>query len=401
MLAVSLLGNVAFAVYSLWPLSQLKMERPLVGMDAARIRESNGAARYASATAETNAFTRRLNWASLESENYKDYIRNLRDIECPEETIRDIILADINKLYDGKQREVGEKPKPFEYWKAESRSEQIAMISKKAELEAEKNEVLESLGIKPDYRTLSHRETHWNRGFSFLEENKKWAVLKLFADMEEKLQKGSESEDVDFEKLLKETDEAVKGLLTKEETFDYEMRLGRTANFMRFNLAGWDPDENEFLKVHDIRKGFDDEFNPYNTGEGNAERQKKRAIAQAEVKDQIKTALGEERYAAYERAHDWNYQEIHKTTKEAGLGTTEANQVFEMKRLVREQWERISNSPEMSQDERTAALLAIQQETERSLKEVVGGKGWEMLSEGDHLSWLEHLVPKEPAPVAE
>ena len=38
-------------------------------------------------------------WAELESTNYDTYVANLRDISCPEETIHDIILADVNKLY--------------------------------------------------------------------------------------------------------------------------------------------------------------------------------------------------------------------------------------------------------------------------------------------------------------
>jgi hypothetical protein len=40
-----------------------------------------------------------FSWRSIESADYKEYIANLRAIECPEQTIRDIIIADVNKLY--------------------------------------------------------------------------------------------------------------------------------------------------------------------------------------------------------------------------------------------------------------------------------------------------------------
>src|SRR5688572_17900516 len=40
-----------------------------------------------------------FHWTEVESPDYKEYIAKLRDIQCPEETIRDIIIADINKLY--------------------------------------------------------------------------------------------------------------------------------------------------------------------------------------------------------------------------------------------------------------------------------------------------------------
>src|SRR6185295_13015383 len=42
----------------------------------------------------TNAFE----WRQLESEDYRTYINRLRSIGCPEETIRDIVIADLEKL---------------------------------------------------------------------------------------------------------------------------------------------------------------------------------------------------------------------------------------------------------------------------------------------------------------
>ena len=38
-------------------------------------------------------------WSRLESTNYRTYIANLRSIECPEQTIRDIIAADVDEAY--------------------------------------------------------------------------------------------------------------------------------------------------------------------------------------------------------------------------------------------------------------------------------------------------------------
>jgi hypothetical protein len=35
----------------------------------------------------------------VESADYRAYIANLRRIGCPEQTLRDIILADVNMLY--------------------------------------------------------------------------------------------------------------------------------------------------------------------------------------------------------------------------------------------------------------------------------------------------------------
>src|SRR5687767_10320746 len=58
-----------------------------------------------------------LDWRMVESEDYKKYIANLRNIGCPEETIRDIIVADVNKLFASRASRL--KPtEEFKFWKA-------------------------------------------------------------------------------------------------------------------------------------------------------------------------------------------------------------------------------------------------------------------------------------------
>src|ERR1041384_6993101 len=42
--------------------------------------------------------TNNLTWAQLESEDYRAYIQLLRAVVSPEQTIRDIIIADLDKL---------------------------------------------------------------------------------------------------------------------------------------------------------------------------------------------------------------------------------------------------------------------------------------------------------------
>src|SRR5215468_9622057 len=59
-----------------------------------------------------------FDWRMVESEDYKKYIANLRSIGCPEETIRDIITADVNKLFESRKKALGGTgAKKFEYWK--------------------------------------------------------------------------------------------------------------------------------------------------------------------------------------------------------------------------------------------------------------------------------------------
>src|SRR5437773_1145152 len=59
----------------------------------------------APAVNRTNILVRRqfFSWQQVESDDYPTYIVNLRDIGCPEQTVRDIIIADVNALYARKR----------------------------------------------------------------------------------------------------------------------------------------------------------------------------------------------------------------------------------------------------------------------------------------------------------
>src|SRR5438045_4083586 len=55
-----------------------------------------------------------LSWSHVESPDYAVYIANLRSIGCPEQTIRDIIIADVNALYA--RRKATEVITPQQEW---------------------------------------------------------------------------------------------------------------------------------------------------------------------------------------------------------------------------------------------------------------------------------------------
>ena len=53
------------------------------------------AAKPESASADARPF----DWSRLESSDYRVYVANLRRVRCPEQTIRDILTADVHSLY--------------------------------------------------------------------------------------------------------------------------------------------------------------------------------------------------------------------------------------------------------------------------------------------------------------
>ena len=98
----------------------------------------------------TNGFR----WASVESPDYREYIANLRAIGCPEETIRDIVIADVNKLFAGRIAGLYPTAKDYKFWRVEDRAareEDRAREQKRRQIENEKRALIkELLGIDYD-----------------------------------------------------------------------------------------------------------------------------------------------------------------------------------------------------------------------------------------------------------
>src|SRR6185295_6891691 len=111
LLVLSLLANTGLAYFALRQSAPAPADAPGVSPSAATpasaTKQSALAAKPAVKLVEstvTNTVFKRFTWESVESPDYKEYIANLRSVGCPDETIRDIIIADVNKLYEAKKK---------------------------------------------------------------------------------------------------------------------------------------------------------------------------------------------------------------------------------------------------------------------------------------------------------
>ena len=120
-LAITLLFNVALAAVAAFvykskpPTTETVVGTTIVESTNTRVVSRKGAARVV----VTNGPGDQFSWRQVESAEYKTYIKNLRSIECPEETIRDIIIADVNKLYAEKFKALRGPDKEYKYWEAD------------------------------------------------------------------------------------------------------------------------------------------------------------------------------------------------------------------------------------------------------------------------------------------
>ncbi len=319
-----------------------------------------------------------FSWTSVESEDYKKYIANLRAIGCPEETIRDIIIADVNKLYAAKIAALRPPPSEFKFWKTddkESRALARDRRDKERALEQEKRTLIkELLGVDLDTEVARSsgrvNGEDWRNGFLPAEKQEQLKAIRdkyqeqeraLFAD-------GGIRSPENRAKLLAlrtQQEAEIAQTLTPAEYEEYQLRNSGTARNMRDNLASFQPTETEFREIYKAQKAFDDQYGGFR-GPGGGD-DAGRAQAQQQLDDQLKALLGD-RYKDYTLAQDPRYRDAYDFTQDK----TSAEQVYNMRTAAEDERRRIMNDQSITADQRPVLLADLANQTKTALTSVLG-----------------------------
>jgi hypothetical protein len=193
-----------------------------------------------------------------------------------------------------------------------------------------------------------------------------------------------------------ELEQAIRQVLTPQEFLDYQLRFSVTANSMRAELAGFDPSEEEFLAIFQMREAFDREHSPFfGFPDATEEEHRQRHEAHLALEQHIRDTLGPERFAEYQRAQDHQYQQLRRVVQRAELPVAVANEVHDMRRVAETQADSLRRDPNLSGDQRNAALLAIRRETEQSMRQALGDDAWRQYNRPDNLWWLRNIASEE------
>ncbi|HXU75859.1 MAG TPA: hypothetical protein VN794_04780 [Methylomirabilota bacterium] len=345
-----------------------------------------------------------FDWRLVESEDYKKYIANLRSIGCPEETIRDIISADVKKLFDARKRTLNASTNKFEYWKAGNLFGSMMneeKIKQSQELAKEKRDLLkELLGVAPEEKPdMFGGMNPFESMLDFLPADKQNQVAEVFQKFQAKMVKGFSGGSPDAEDMKKiqgmqkEMETELGKILSPDELESYQLRMSQTAMMMRMQLASFDPSEQEFRDIFKLKKSFDDQFGSFGMLSQDKTEKQKYNDAKKDLDGQVKSLLGDSRYQDYERAQDYAYQGIYRVADRNGLGKEAANQVYDMKKAAEEQATRLRGDTTLSPEQRTEALKGIRTETENSIRTVFGDKGWQSYQSQPGAYWLKNISP--------
>src|SRR6266705_2853652 len=149
-LALSVALNVVLAMAAArgWEKHSLRPQRSVASAQIPPQHEH----RPGAPASQLDPVTNRFDWRMIESSDYEKYVANLRAIGCPEKTVRDIIVADVQKTYGAKSAAA---PLNVSFWSCgpERQAAERSREERRSELRTESRALIEHL-IGVDYGTL-------------------------------------------------------------------------------------------------------------------------------------------------------------------------------------------------------------------------------------------------------
>jgi hypothetical protein len=365
---VSLGLNLALAA-GLWTRSA--KSRSMAATDGAEPAVSNVVVR-------TNVIVRRqfFSWKEVESSDYPTYVANLRDIGCPEQTIRDIIIADVNGLYSRKRAEFITPEQ--QWWRSEPDSEVAqAAAFRGRELEDERRSLLNRL-----------LGTNWEAGdivslprpsrpgiildggvLGALPAETKQAIQEVNLRSQDRLQdylssvqkQGGAPDPAELAKLRQETRTELERLMTPPQLEEYLLRYSQNANNLRATfgqLQYFSPTPDEFRGVFRATDTFDQQLQLLASAtDPNSLTQRKNLLDARE--NAIKNALGPQRYQEYHALQDPIYRD--SVAQAAEAGTPEAvKAIYEINLATEGELQRIATNASLSLAQKQVAIKQVE-----------------------------------------
>jgi len=341
-----------------------------------------------------------FHWTEVESTDYKEYISRLRAVQCPEETIRDIIVADINKLYAGREapfKVVVEAPEDSSGdWHAD-RPRRQANFERRKQLHAiqrEKNGLLkELLGIELPLEPLRGRDSRnyelFEAAFNALPAEKREIVRAIQEGywqssdaLKDKYDHNRTPEYLEeYRQINAERRAKLAQALTSEEMEEYDMRSSNVARNLQSSLVGFNPTEDEFKAIFRIRKAIEEphggligivtpvdaQGNPLSTTPPMSSSERRQ-----QINEQVAEAIGPERARLYELSQNSTYRSMAMLGQRYGLSEEAVVQSYELQISFGTQRQELLNNRSLSTAERDAAIRQLQESNFKQFSDPVG-----------------------------
>lgn len=380
LLFLSLLANVALAVGLV-----LSARRTAELANAASSEETN------STLVKTNVVLRKqfLSWAHVESPDYAIYIQNLRSIGCPEQTIRDIIIADVDALYSRRRATEIISPEQ-EWWRSEPSPEVVKLASEKLlALDSERRDLLTRL-LGPDWEAgdLVNLPRPSRPGVALdgpilgsLPNETKQAVADISARAEQRLQSyldsvkasGKTPDPAEMARMREQTRNELASVLSPPQLEEYLLRYSQTANELRSELGKlkyFNATPDEFRSIFRATDSIEQQIAMLGSGSDPITVSQRNTLMQ-QRDNAIKQVLGADRFRQFAELHDPLYLQALATATQNG-DPASADAIYALNLAAQSEQNGIESNTNLTDSQKAIALKQLELDQLKASTEASG-----------------------------
>lgn len=424
-IALSLLANVALA-FKWWqsrptataPVASAAAPavQPAAKPAASRVREPE----LAKAAAAAKPSSAKPAWSQFFSAaDLKGSITRLRAAGCPEETIQDLMVAEVTRLF-ADRRKVAlagmSSSNVAEYWKAsdynspESRERQ----KKYRELEREASALLvELLGFDPQkkLREDSIGFDYYERQVSFVPAEKREQLRRFLDEFGEKEQEHysrnrgtfDAQERAERKEMQEEKKRGLAVFLTPEEVRQWELRSSQMASQLQSEITTMSLTQAQYEALFAVRSKVGDAINFWGDQADDPKARERSEQAKKQLQEGIKATLGEELAREWELSRNFDYKQLFSMAKAENLPADTAKKVYGYKEQAEAKAKEVRAMTDLSREQQQQTLTALRTETENAMKATLGDTLYNRyksraywLNSISYTPTVRTVVPKQP-----
>ena len=333
---------------------------------------------------------------------WKPAIAELRRLGVPASVVQDIVVGAINRRY-GPQL-VALRQTPDTFWRPAQRghgdeSEAQRELEARA-IEGDRNRFLEeTLGI--DWSTIESsvtgRPDRFEKLTSAVSPRARRAARQVLSryDAAERdvIRRAGGTiglpERTELNRLYARKMGELQGFLSAQEVEEIELRTSWTAEHLKqIDLIGFDPTEEEFRAIFRARKIFDEQQAKFERDLATNDRLPMWQ-AQSELADRLREALGDQRFADYQRSQDYTFRGLVELTEEFDLPNDLAIDVHRLRETYLQRQRDVSQDFTLTDLERQATSHQLQGEARNQVRAILGETAFHRYTQIQIGTWIE------------
>lgn len=325
-----------------------------------------------------------FDWRHVESPEYRRYIENLRAVGCPEDKVRQIVLADIHELFDRRRLQIAVEADPPWWREAPSPILTQTLAQKGRLLEDQRRSLIELLLGRDALEAEPARLPPWchvpltGAVLGALPADKHALVQEICGRALERYEAlrlataepGQPPEPLQAARHREQTRAELRQVLSPEELEEFLLRYSQVAHNLRYELAALNPTEAEFRKVF---RAVDPLEHPMQLEFGSLEAMspEQRDRFQRQRQQAIREALGPDRFQQYLLAQDPAYQAAVAWARQRNAPPESVRPIYQLARAIQARRQQVLADPNLSPEQRDQALQAIDREQAESLQKIL------------------------------